>query len=121
MDEHQKEHDRETVYGTDRDAVDYAFVARQWAEKGRRLYERRIGTVLLGLSRMERLVIILAIGIAIGYGLKRFATETITIGYQDYMLSETGSTYDLLAMQKRLAETTPETSGMTEETGATCQ
>ena len=57
-----------------------------------------------GLSKTERFVIIFAIGIVIGYGVKLAARDTVTIGYDDYTLRTSEQSYDLVEMEQRLAE-----------------
>ncbi|MEI6650783.1 MAG: hypothetical protein WCL23_05130 [Candidatus Moraniibacteriota bacterium] len=56
------------------------------------------------LSVKERLVIIFAIGIALGFAVKHSASQNVTIGYDDYTVKNQGKAYDLIAMQKKLAE-----------------
>lgn len=62
-------------------------------------YEAFIG----GLSMRHRLLIIFAIGIIAGFGMKTLAASTITIGYRDYTAGREGA-YDLIALQKKVAE-----------------
>ncbi|NTW14504.1 MAG: hypothetical protein HGA31_05765 [Candidatus Moranbacteria bacterium] len=56
------------------------------------------------LSMQERLVLIFAIGIALGFVVKNYANQNVTIGYDDYIVKNQGKAYDLIAMQKQLAE-----------------
>lgn len=56
------------------------------------------------LSMRERLVLIFAVGIALGFVVKNFANQNVTIGYDDYTVRNQGKAYDLIAMQKQLAE-----------------
>lgn len=54
------------------------------------------------LSPRDRLVILFAIGIIVGFGAKTIAASTITIGYRDYTAPE-DTAYDLLDLQKKVA------------------
>lgn len=80
------------------------------------------------LSRNERLAIVLAIGIIIGYGVKLSLRDDVTIGYQDYTVPKEGATYDLILMQQQLAEQQAEdamsdttTDAATVEDAGSCQ
>lgn len=55
------------------------------------------------LSRNEKLAIILAVGIVIGYGVKLTFRDDVTMGYQDYTVEySSGKPYDLLEMEREL-------------------
>lgn len=55
------------------------------------------------LSRNEKLAIILAVGIVVGYGAKLAFRDTVTMGYQDYTVRHSaGEPYDLLEMEREL-------------------
>jgi hypothetical protein len=87
---------------------------------------RKIASFANGLSATERLIIIFAIGIVIGYGVKLTVRDTLTIGYDDYTLKGSERSYDLLEMEKRQKEevesasTSGEAAAVT-DSGATCQ
>lgn len=86
--------------------------------------------VVGGLTSTERLIIIFAVGIVLGYGVKLAVRDTVTIGYDDYTLRSQERSYDLLEMEKRLSEAqmteqTESSDGTSESavapTGSTCQ
>ncbi|HWQ60028.1 MAG TPA: hypothetical protein VN420_02665 [Candidatus Fimivivens sp.] len=59
------------------------------------------------VSRMtvkERLMILFAVGLVIGFGVKTVATGSVTIGYQDFALKTETKAYDLNEIQRRVAE-----------------
>jgi hypothetical protein len=73
-------------------------VGRRWASV------RGYFSSLLGkLSRKEQLVIIFAIGLVIGFGVKVVSNEYVTIGYRDYT-ARNAKAYDLIALQKKVSE-----------------
>lgn len=54
-------------------------------------------------SPKERFLMIFALGMVLGFGVKTLAQESITIGYRDYSVSK-NEVYDLIALQKKVSE-----------------
>jgi hypothetical protein len=74
----------------------------------------------------ERLLVLFAFGLVIGFGIKTTSSGSITIGYQDYTLKGSSGAYDLNAIERKVAEKNAATaSGMVDPTatpsGGSCQ
>ncbi len=52
----------------------------------------------------ERLLVLFAVGVVLGFGVKTAAGGFITIGYQDYSVKGKGGAYDLNLLQRKVAE-----------------
>lgn len=61
-------------------------------------------SVVARMTVKERLLVLFAFGLVIGFGIKTAATGTITIGYLDYSLKTAVKPYDLNEIQRRVAE-----------------
>lgn len=100
------------------------FVTEVAKEKIRERWETirgRAVSILGKLSPRERLVLLFAIGIIIGFGMKTAANGSLTIGYRDYT-ARNANAYDLIALQKKVAEggSASAFSGGSVANGATC-
>jgi len=56
------------------------------------------------MTMKERLLVLFAVGLVLGFGVKTAANGSVTIGYQDYTLKGKGGTYDLNEVARRVAE-----------------
>lgn len=72
------------------------------------------------LSPREQVVLIFLVGAVLGFGTKSVAHEQVTIGYQDYTLSN-GKSYDLIALQKKVAEESDPSLSSVPTGGGLCQ
>ncbi len=52
----------------------------------------------------ERLLVLFAVGVVIGFGVKAVSNGTLTIGYQDYALKGKSQAYDLNEIQRKVIE-----------------
>lgn len=80
----------------------------------------RSSAMFAKLHPRERLFVIFAIGIVLGFGMKTIAHERLTIGYQDYTLSNQKA-YDLIVLQKKVAEKSGQATFSGAATGGSCQ
>jgi len=81
-------------------------IAEASLERTRRSAKSLCGYVRSVTDRMtvkERLLVLFAVGLVIGFGVKAAANGSITIGYQDYSLKGKGKPYDLNEVQRRVA------------------
>lgn len=82
------------------------FVAEAAKESLKRRWmsvRKKYDTFVAKLSARDRLVILFAIAIIVGFGAKTIAASTITIGYRDYTAPKEDA-YDLIELQKKVAE-----------------
>lgn len=65
-------------------------------------------TTISDLLRREHtpkdLIVVLILGVLLGVGIKLFATQTFTIGFEDYKLPDTENLYNINELQKTLLE-----------------
>ncbi|MEI7749413.1 MAG: hypothetical protein WCJ25_00215 [Candidatus Moraniibacteriota bacterium] len=63
-----------------------------------------VASVVGRMTVKERLLVLFAVGLVLGFGVKTAANGSVTIGYQDYTLKGKGATYDLNEVARRVAE-----------------
>jgi hypothetical protein len=56
------------------------------------------------MTMKERLLVLFAFGVVLGFGVKTVAGGFMTIGYQDYSVKGKGGAYDLNLLQRKVAE-----------------
>jgi hypothetical protein len=63
-----------------------------------------VGSVFGRMTVRERMLVLFAVGAALGFGIKTIASGFLTIGYQDYTLKSAREPYDLNEVERRLME-----------------
>jgi hypothetical protein len=74
----------------------------------------------------ERLLVLFAVGVVLGFGIKTTAGGFVTIGFQDYSVKGKGQAYDLNELERRVAEksavsSSEEVDPTTSVAGGQCQ
>ena len=73
--------------------------AKRWWEVSRKWTLSLIGR----LSSRERMALLFAAGLIVGFAAKTVASEYLVIGYRDYT-TKSSTTYDLIELQRNVAE-----------------
>ncbi|NTW29736.1 MAG: hypothetical protein HGA33_00475 [Candidatus Moranbacteria bacterium] len=88
--------------------------------------QESVTSVVGRMTVKERLLVLFAVGIVFGFGIKTVASGFVTMGYQDYTLKEGGRAYDLNELERRVAkknesQTSDQADATTVPEGGQCQ
>lgn len=99
-------------------AAPLAATSLEKAKSGVGSVRRKACSMVGRLTVKERLLVLFAIGVVLGFGVKTTAGGYVTIGYQDYSLKGKRQAYDLNEVQRRVAEKNAQQASGAVESGA---